>query len=111
MKSIQCLIANIPQKILAEIVQKLLEADGDIEVVNHDMSIEDLPQVVDQQQINLLIVGMKTFELPTVCEELLLRYSNLMILGMVEDGRKVAAYFNDVSSQDLTNLVNLLIER
>ncbi len=111
MKSIQCLIANIPQKILAEIVQKLLEADGDIEVVNHAMSIEDLPQVVDQQQINLLIVGMKTFDLPTVCEELLLRYSNLMILGMVEDGRKVAAYFNDVASQDLTNLVNLLIER
>jgi hypothetical protein len=110
-KSIQCLIANIPQKILAEIVQNLLEADGDIEVLNHAMSIEDLPQVVDQQKITLLIVGMKTFDLPTVCEELLLRYSNLVILGMVEDGRKVAAYFNDVASQDLTNLVNLLIKR
>lgn len=111
MKPIQCLIANIPQKILAEIVQKLLEADGDIEVVNHSMSIEELPQIVDQQQINLLIVGMKTFELPRVCEELLLRYSNLMILGMVEDGRKLVAYFNDVASKDLTSLVNLLIER
>ncbi len=111
MKSIQCLIANIPQKILVEIVQKLLEADGDIKVIKHDMTVEDLPQFIDRQAVDLLIIGMKTFDLPTVCNDLLLRYSNLMILGIVEDGRRVAVYFNDVASQDLTNLVNLLTGR
>jgi hypothetical protein len=108
---LRCLIAEMPQKILVDIVQKVVEENSNIDVIESSKSIEDLSLEFLNQRINLLILGMKNLILPAACEDLLATYSNLMILGIVADGRKVAVYFNDIVSQDIVNLVNLLGKR
>jgi len=108
---LRCLIAEMPQKILADIVQKVVRENSNVDVIESNKPIEDLSLEFINQRINVLILGMKSLILPKVCEDLLATYSNLMILGIVADGRKVAVYFNDIVSQDIVNLINLLSQR
>ena len=111
MRPLQCLIADMPQAILGDILERTAEKAGNIEVVDRISSVDQLPEALAQNSIDVLIVGMETITVPQFYSDLLHRFSNLLVVGLVDDGRSAAVFVNDISSDEITGLINLLGKR
>lgn len=108
MQSVRCLIADIPQLVLADIVQNLAEESSDIEVVDRVNSIDDIWSVIARTPVDVLILGMKNTVLPRMCVDVMQRFSNLAIVGLVDDGRQLAVYMDNVGSSDVLRILRAL---
>jgi len=108
MKRVRCLIADLPQQLLADIVQNMAEESGLIEVVDQVSSIADIPTVIASKPVDVLMLGMKNTELPSLCVDLMNRISGLHIIGLVDDGRRLAVYLNNVGRTDVLRIIRAL---
>jgi DNA-binding NarL/FixJ family response regulator len=108
MQSVRCLIADIPQLVLADIVRNLAEESSDIEVVDSVNSIEDIWSVIARTPVDVLILGMKNTVLPRMYVDVMQRFSNLAIVGLVDDGRQLAVYMDNVGSSDILRILRAL---
>ncbi|MGK0399431.1 MAG: hypothetical protein ACJA0I_001733 [Gammaproteobacteria bacterium] len=106
MNTLRCLIADIPQKLLADIVHRVAHLDGAIEVVGQVPQLSEIPRVLSQQEIDVIIVGMGDDFECTECWEILHKYPDLLVIGLVNDGRMVVVCFADLSSIQLINLIS-----
>lgn len=111
MQPLRCLIADIPQQVLADIVQIIAEEDNNVVVVDRISNIQELPGILSRQPVDVLILGMKNYVFPPVCINLLDQFSNLLIVGLVDDGRMAAVCINDVRSHELLDVINILGRR
>jgi hypothetical protein len=110
-ETLHCLIADIPQIVLADIVQRITEENKNIEVVERVPSIEDVPAILSRQDIDVLILGMKSNICPLACKDILKKYSDLLIVGLVDDGRQAAIYIDDVGSNEIVKIIRTLGKR
>jgi hypothetical protein len=108
---LHCLIANIPQAMLVDIVQRIAEETENIKVVGRVSSIAELPAILSNRPIDVLIIGMEKFVFPQICSDMLKTYARLVVVGLVDDGRMAAVYLNDISSQEVTNIIGILGKR
>ena len=108
MELIHCLIADVPQTILADIVQIITQENKNIDVVKNVPNIEDVPAILSGQEIDVLIIGMKSDVNSRVCRDLQLKCPDLLILGLVDDGRQAAIYMGDVGCNKLVQTINAL---
>ena len=108
MEILQCLIADIPQVVLADIVQRVTEENENIEVVMRVPDIKDVPAVLSRQNIDVLIVGMKSNVTPQACKDMLKRYSDMLIVGLVDDGRQAIIYMGDVGCNEIVQAIKTL---
>ena len=108
MDNVRCLIADMPQLLLADIVQNLADACSDIEVIGHVDTMDDITSVIAANPVDVLILGMDDAVLPALCVEMMRRVSNLAILGLVDDGRQLAVYLNDVGKNDILKILRSL---
>jgi len=108
MENIRCLIANMPQQVLVDIVENLAQESGVIEIVERVTSISEIPAVIAQNPVDLLILGMKSTELPEPCFSILNRSSDMPVLGLVDDGRKLAIYLNNFGKNDILKIIRTL---
>lgn len=111
MRNLQCLIADIPQAILADILQRSAEQSERIEVVERVANLDDLPEALAQNSIDVLIVGMEKPAVPKVYSDLMHQFANLLVVGLIDDGRSAAVFVNDISSKQMTELITLLGKR
>ena len=111
MENIRCIIANMPHQILVDIVENMAQESGVIEVVDRVTSINDIPTAISQNPADLLILGMKSSELPEPCLSILDRSSDLSILGLIDDGRKLAIYLNNFGKNDILKIISTHIEK
>ncbi len=113
MEKIRCLISDIPQQILADIVQRIAKECKEIEVVDHTNinGIEELNHVVNKYSIDVLIMGMKDNVLPTIYSELMGQIKNLMIIGLIDDGRRAVVYLNNIGKKDIVHIITTLCKR
>ena len=111
MESVRCLIADIPQVVLADIVQRLAEENTDTEVVERVSDMDDLPLIIKNKSINVLVLGMKNNVFPQVCEDVLTNEPELMVVGLVNDGRRAAIYMDDVSKSEIINIIGTMGKR
>ena len=111
METLHCLIADIPQIVLADIVQRITEENHNIEVVKRVPKIEDVPAILSRQDIDVLILGMKSNIYPRACRDILKNYSDLLIVGLVDDGRRAAIYMDDVGSNEIVKIIRTLGKR
>ena len=111
METLHCLIADIPQIVLADIVQRITEENKSIEVVKRVPNIEDVPEILSRQDIDVLILGMKSNVTPKACSDILKNYSDLLIVGLVDDGRRAAIYMDDVGSNEIVKIISVLGKR
>lgn len=111
METIHCLIADIPQVVLADIVQRITEENQNIEVVNRVPNIEDVPAILSRQDIDVLILGMKSNTSPQTYKDILNKFSDLLIVGLVDDGRLAAIYMDDVGSNEIVKIIRTLGKR
>jgi len=105
MESVRCLMADIPQLVLADIVQNITEESSDIEVIGRVNNIEEIPDVVSNNHVDVLILGMKNSMLPDVCLDIMNNISNLVIVGLVDDGRRLAVYLDNVGKNDVLKII------
>ena len=108
METIHCLIADIPQVVLADIVQRITEENERIEVVNRVPNIEDVPVILGRQDIDVLILGMKSNVTPQACRDIQKNYSDLLIVGLVDDGRQATIYMGDVGCNEIVLAIKTL---
>ena len=111
MRNLQCLIADIPQAILADILQRTAEQSEHIEVVDRISNLDDLPAALAQNPVDVLIVGMDKPVVPRRYSDLMNRFANLLVVGLIDDGRSAAVFVNDISSDEMTDLITLLGKR
>lgn len=108
MENIRCVIANMPQKLLRDIVENMVSESGDIEVVEQVDDICDVPSAIEGNAVDLLIMGMESNMLPESCLGIMNRSANVPILGLVDDGRQLAMYLNNVGKNDILKMVRSL---
>jgi hypothetical protein len=49
--------------------------------------------------------------LPQICTDMMEKFSNLLVVGLVNDGRKAAIYLNEISSGEVADIINMLGRR
>ena len=105
METLRCLIADIPQKILADIVQTVTQQDKSIEVVGQLSDLNQLSEVLDKQAIDMLILGIQKYTPPTFCHGLLEAFPDLLIVGLVDDGRMAVICIGNVGTNDILKVI------
>jgi DNA-binding NarL/FixJ family response regulator len=108
---LRCLISDIPQKLLSDIIMSITQQHENIEVVDRVSNNEELDAILNTQSIDVLILGLQSNPLPDVCKDLLNKYSDLLILGLFDDGRMAAVYLDDVGSHEITKIIRTFGKR
>ncbi len=108
MEILRCLIADIPQKVLADIVQRVTQLDEKIDVVGQVSNICDISGILNTQKIDVLIMGMRDDMPHGYCREILDQFPQLLIVGLVNDGRMAVVCLADLGSSQLVNLITNL---
>ena len=111
METLRCLISDIPQKLLSDIVTGITDPHKDIEVVDRIAGREDLYLALNKQSIDVLILGLNQNCFPGFCSELLNQFSDLLIVGLCHDGRQAAVYLDDVSSHEIIEVIRAFGKR
>ena len=111
METLNCLIADIPQVVLADIVQKITEENQNIEVVERVPKIEDVPAILSRKDIDVLILGMKSNTPHQICRDILNKFSDLLIVGLVDDGRLAAIYMDDIGVDEILKIITSYARR
>jgi hypothetical protein len=107
-ETLRCLIAGIPQKVLADIVHRVTHLDEKIEVVGQLSHLSEIPEVLSLQKVDVLVIGMHDDFVHAECREILHKYPDLLVIGLVNDGRMVVVCFADLSSIQLVDLISNL---
>ena len=108
METLRCLISNIPQQLLSDIVLRITRQHKNIEVVGRVDGINDIPFLVKKESIDVLLLGMNKSMLPPVCTEALGKVPNLLVVGLVEDGRSAAIYIDNVGPGEIAEIISTL---
>ena len=107
MDNVRCLIADIPHNLLADIVQRITESRSDIEVVGRFESKDGLPQIVRDSEADVVIFGMEAGTLSNECKEMFDAKPELVIVGLVEDGRRAAIIIDDVGPKEIMDIMHV----
>jgi len=108
---LNCLIADIPQSLLVDILQRIAKETRDVKVIPGVVNSADLPSILNSQSVDVLIVGMEEFVLPRICKTMLDRFTDLLVVGLVNDGRKAAVFINDIRSHEVSTIIDALGRR
>ena len=84
-KKIRIVLANRP-RLMREVVRKIIEQEGDMEIVGEVLDPLDLLVAVRETKADAVIVALNNSEAPGVCSHLLGVYPDLTILGVAPQG-------------------------
>ncbi len=107
MEPLRCLLADIPQKVLADIVQTLTRQDENIEVVGQMPGFDGVTGMLEQQAIDVLVMGMEKNMAQAACCQLIQKFPKLLVVGLVDDGRLAVTCMANVGKDDLLNVIQL----
>jgi len=110
-ETLRCLISDIPQKLLSDIVLGITQQHENIEVVDRVSDRKELNSILKQQPIDVLILGLKTNCFPEYCRDILDKFSDLLIVGLIDDGRMAAVYLDDVRSHEIIKIIRAVGKR
>ncbi|MCP3688801.1 MAG: hypothetical protein GY784_10340 [Gammaproteobacteria bacterium] len=108
MEPLRCLLADIPQKVLADIVQTVTHQDENIEVVGRLEDLSGLTDTLQEKVVDVLILGEQKDPPRNLYTELVEQFPGLLVIGLVDDGRIVAMYKSNVGSNKLVDAIVLL---
>ena len=105
MENIRCLIADIPHIMLADIIQKITEKRPGIEVVGRIGGNVDLPQVVKDRAIDVVILGMESTSVSQSLNDLFETSPQIVAVGVANDGKRICVCVEDVGPIELMDIV------
>lgn len=106
METLRCLISNVPQKLLSDIILETVQQHMNIEVVDDTSADDDLAALVKKESVDLLLIGIERNILPRNISELIESVPDLLIVGLVDDGRGAAIFVNDIGAGELEELIS-----
>ncbi len=105
METLRCLIADIPQKILADIVQTVTQQHENIEVIGRLADLARLEELLLAEAVDILILGVQKNTPRDLCLELVEQFPGLLIISLVDDGRVAVIYLSNVGSNQLIDAI------
>ncbi len=108
MEPLRCLLADIPQVVLADIVHTLTHQHENIEVVGRLADLAGLTETLREDGVDVLILGVQKSTPRNLCLKLVEQFPGLLIIGLVDDGRIAAMYLSNVGSNQLVDAIVLL---
>ncbi len=108
MEPLRCLLADIPQKVLADIVHTVTHQNENIEVVGRLEDLSGLTETLQEEVVDVLILGEQNNPPRNLYTELVEQFPGLLVIGLVDDGRIVAMYMSNVGSNQLVDAIVLL---
>ena len=111
MDHIRCLIADVPQRMLSDIVNKIVGLESTIELVDNVRNVADLPLLIEQQSIDALIVGGDCRNLQQLYESVIKKHSDVLVLALLDDGRDVVVYLDDISADEILQVITSYAKR
>ena len=109
MKKIRCVIAGVSHIMLADIMNHIAEQNLNIELINN-IEEGELLSHVQQLDINVVMTSFDTTELPKACNDLLEEVSDVAVVGLVDDGRKLCICINDAGPAELIELIQTAVQ-
>ena len=106
MNTLRCLISNLPQKLLSDIVLATASPHMNIEVVGNVSAGEDLPALVKRKSVDVLLVGGDKDILPQKINDILDGDRDPLIICMIDDGRRAAIFLNDIGTRELEEIIS-----
>ena len=79
-----------------------------IDVIGRVRNIDDIPGFLRRENIDVLIMGMRDDTPHRFCQDIFKNFPELLIVGLVDDGRMAVACLADVSSRQLVDIITLL---
>ena len=108
MDKIRCLIADMPQLILADIISDIAVDQRDIDVVDRVETIDDVPAVLGKRDIDVLIIGMSSDLSFNYCKDIVKRFPRTLVIGLPDDGRSAIVCKGDVGREEIIKLIHAL---
>ncbi|MDH5181644.1 MAG: hypothetical protein OEZ39_14660 [Gammaproteobacteria bacterium] len=109
MEYIRCVIADIPQIILADIIQQLTEQHPGIEVVARFDDFEKLASFIQQQDIDMVMLGTDMDSMAQSLNEVLALSPQTVVIAIIKNGRRACACIEDVGASELLDVVNNVV--
>lgn len=114
MDQLRCVITNMPRHtMLREIIEQTVAQSEDVEIIDSvgDLEIGNLDQiksVLNSNLIDLVVLEMQDSEIPQNCRRIMDAIPNLAVIGIVGDGRRLAAYVDNGGPDELKRLIQAL---
>jgi hypothetical protein len=105
LQPLHCVIANMPQQLLGDIVEDMVEECADIEIIKRVDSIREIQAVMAVSPVDLVVLGMNSADIPQSCLGLMEETPNVTIIGLVDDGRRLAAFLDNVGKNDILKII------
>lgn len=109
MNKIRCVVAGVSHIMLADIMHRIAEQDLNIEFVN-SIGEEDLSLHIKQLGIDAVITSFDATGFPTSHIELLDQVSDVAVVGLVDDGRKLCVCVDDAGPAEIIGLIRAAVE-
>jgi hypothetical protein len=105
MGSVRCLVGDIPQVILADIIQLVIDDRPDIEVVCRLDDIDCVCDAVKENEIDVVILGEKAISLSQSVSDLLTTYPQTTVVAILNNGSRVCVCVEDFGLDDFVTMV------
>lgn len=105
MERVRCVIADMPHKLLADIIENMVEKCDDIEVVERVDNHADLISAVTERSAEVIILGVKSRDLPEVYTKIAKCVANILVIGLVDDGRCLSVFLDNAGQRDITRVI------
>ena len=103
MENLQCLISGVTNGVLGDIIKRVLD-DNYIKHYECSSYINELVSAVNDD-ISYVIVGNR--QLPKEYIEIFKKNNDLMIIELLNEGRSLGLYMDDIDEALLKKIINL----
>ncbi len=108
MGNIRCLIADIPQIMLADVIRKITEKQSGIEFVELTHEGEDIPRFVKDHGVDVVILGKSALSVSGTLNGIFEASPQVIAVSILEDGNRVCFCVEDVGPKELTDLLSVV---
>jgi DNA-binding NarL/FixJ family response regulator len=109
MQIIRILTTEMPQSpMLREIFERVAENSQDMEIVDAALKKSELMDKIKEIEADVVIVDLKEHELPKIYADLTAAISSAVIVGIVDDGRRILVNARQVGVNELMDTIRAL---
>jgi DNA-binding NarL/FixJ family response regulator len=109
MQKIRILTTEMPQSpMLREIFQRVAENSQDMEIVNASLKKSELMDKINEIEADVVVIDLEEHELPKIYSDLTAAISSAVVVGIVDDGRRILVNARQVGVNELMDTIRAL---
>jgi chemotaxis response regulator CheB len=109
MQRIRILTTEMPQSpMLREIFERVAENSQDMEIVDASLKKSQLMDKIKEIEADVVIIDLEENELPKIYTNLTAAISSAVIVGIVDDGRRILVNARQVGVNELMDTIRAL---